>query len=106
MGNKLRCETPVPKFANHRVQKKRHIVVDDIDNEEAGAFDGAVAKNDLRLMALPGPETFKRAGGKGGQVAGLIILQLPNVRFTEKLFGEAPGKPACDVALQALHNGL
>ncbi len=94
MRDQLGYEAAPAKLANHRIQKKWHIVVDDIDNEEVRILERAVAQNNLGLAGGADVEAFEGASRKQGQGGRIVSFELPRIHLGKKLFREARGKLA------------
>ena len=72
MSDKLRYEAELPQRAEHRIEKERHVVVDDVDREQFGLAGEALPKDNLWPSRLTLTEAFESAGGESDEIARAV----------------------------------
>ena len=104
MSHKLRGKAQFANRGDYGVEQERHIVVDDIDQQELVAIKRAAVQRYFGLARRAPVEIFESPSGERGEVACIVSLKLGRIRFKEELPGKACGKTSVHWAGQALHN--
>jgi hypothetical protein len=92
MGDKLRHKAKLPQGAEHRVEKERHVVVDDIDGKQLRLAGDALPEHDLRLARLTLTNALEGVAGESDEIARAVCLEFGGVDFVEKVLGETRRK--------------
>jgi len=92
MSDKLRHKAKLPQRAEHRVEKERHVVVDDIDRKQLRLAGEPLPEHDLRLTRLTLTEALESVPGESDEIACAVCLEFGGVDFVEKLLGKTRRK--------------
>ena len=84
MSDKLRHKVEIAKAPKHGVEKKGHVVVDDVDNKKLRLTDEALPERDLGLARLSLTEALESVRSKSDKVARLVGFEFRGIDFVEK----------------------
>ncbi len=80
------------KLGDSRIQKKGHIVIDDIGYKKLTILENAMLQQDLWLAWEPAAESFKRLLGELSKLARSVALELGDIGCQEEQLGKARRK--------------